>query len=335
VILSDRPAEVHVNDKFLPHREDGPAIVFRDGSRAFTWNGKTVPDRWILEPESVQPREIKGFDPTFKKFIDSKAKTGAPVGAKKHTKQKSILQAALPSDSATRLGFLRSANGGSLPMLDRYRAGEHETVWRELTALGDAVRDDLHAADALAVAYETMERVAANIDTLIERLRSIGYKFQSNARMRPADDVQKTLMASEKEFGTIPLSLRAFYSVVGSVNLNGTHVSLAPKNGSIAPDPLMVEPFGEAILEYDDDESPEAIVIAPDDLHKANVSGGDPYEIAIPSLGADAVLENERHRLMFVDYLRLCFRYGGFPGYDGQEEAPAEIVELSAGVQPF
>ena len=78
-----------------------------------------------------------------------------------------------------------------------------------------------------------------------------------------------------------------------------------------------------------------AIAIAPDDLHKANISGGAPYEIAIPDLRADGELVNERHRLFFVDYLRLCFEFGGFPGYDGAEKLPGEIAGLKAGLAEF
>ena len=78
-----------------------------------------------------------------------------------------------------------------------------------------------------------------------------------------------------------------------------------------------------------------AIAIAPDDLHKANTSGGDPYEMAIPDPHADGELLNERHNLFFVEYLRLCFRLGGFPGYDGTERVPPEIATLSASLVEF
>jgi hypothetical protein len=53
--------------------------------------------------------------------------------------------------------------------------------------------------------------------------------------------------------------------------------------------------------------------LAPDYLHKANISGGAPYGIELPFLGADPVFANEAHELPFVDYLRLCFRWAGFP----------------------
>jgi len=44
---------------------------------------------------------------------------------------------------------------------------------------------------------------------------------------------------------------------------------------------------------------------------------------------------NERHDLLFVDYLRLCFRFGGFPGYEGQTDVPPEIDRLRDGLLEF
>lgn len=52
--------------------------------------------------------------------------------------------------------------------------------------------------------------------------------------------------------------------------------------------------------------------------------------MAVPDLRADGELLNERHRLFFVDYLRLYFRFGRFPGYEGIDRGiPAEIATLS------
>jgi hypothetical protein len=73
-----------------------------------------------------------------------------------------------PADSCCVLGFY-----------DRYQTGEHQQVWLELVALGDAVRQEPVYSDALAVASETMRRARENIQTLIGRLYDIGYNFTS------------------------------------------------------------------------------------------------------------------------------------------------------------
>jgi len=57
--------------------------------------------------------------------------------------------------------------------------------------------------------------------------------------------------------------------------------------------------------------------------------------MAVPDLRADGELLNERHQLFFVDYLRLAFRFGGFPGYDGAAAVPEEISTLKAGMPEF
>jgi hypothetical protein len=78
--------------------------------------------------------------------------------------------------------------------------------------------------------------------------------------------------------------------------------------------------------------------LAPDQLHKANISGGPPYGITVPSAAADAVLENEAHGLPFVAYLRWCFRWGGFPLLEQLPLDPrgqAFLDELRRNLEPF
>ncbi len=405
-IMSDRPAELHVNEKYLLHRGDGPAVVYRDGWNAYAWNGKAVPKKWIMQPEAVPPREYKGFDPTFAQHV--KAKAAPAVKPKKQVKSGSILKAALPVDPVIRLEQLRAHAGGKLPLYDRYQAGAHHDVWRELVSLGAGVREDPYVADALAVAYETMRRVQANVRTLVERLTAMHYTFgmpdhplevafggpqgvtrmdfdqlvrrvmgtgktpdvpglpnladvmakardliaahskgsketretKARAHTSPPPDIHNQIVRFEREYAALPLSLRTFYEVVGEVNLIGSHPTLAPADGPVATDPLVVYALDKGAVEYDEEAdeeagSPSAITIAPDDLHKADTSGGDAYEMAIPDLRADGELLNERHQLFFVDYLRLCFQFGGFPGYDGAAKMPTEIAVLSSGLLEF
>lgn len=67
--------------------------------------------------------------------------------------------------------------------LERYCDGEHEDVWNELVKLGESVRQEPTYADALAVARETMRRVRANIEILIQRLIHIGFVFGYDHRL--------------------------------------------------------------------------------------------------------------------------------------------------------
>jgi hypothetical protein len=183
--------------------------------------------------------------------------------------------------------------------LERYLSGEHEQVWAELVALGDAVRVEPLYSDALAVARETMRRVRWNIETLIPRLTAAGYQFgygwldvgdhdfalsQPAVFSPPSAETRRLIMELEKAAGPLPLSLRAFYAVVGSVNFVGT----APKRWRFdeQADPLYVYAIEEAVAEYAEwkvaaqagaaqggpgDPGPFRAPIAPDYRHKYNI----------------------------------------------------------------
>jgi hypothetical protein len=261
--------------------------------------------------------------------------------------------------------------------LERYMAGEYEPVWAELHALGSAIREEPLYRDALAVARETMRRVRHNIETLIPRLEAIGYafgygwaqgrKFPSGPPdpvfAAPDPDVAETIAEFERRAGILPLSLRAFYEVVGSVNFVGDPPA-AWTDWRAVPDDidaLYVYPAAVALQDaeawqerYDDLRKDEwnppstdeedmcdarayfalprecwLVPIAPDEWHKYDISGCGAYEMAIPNLAADARLLTERHRTTFVNYLRICFRWAGFPKLERIPGAPAAVSALS------
>jgi N-acetyl-anhydromuramyl-L-alanine amidase AmpD len=81
-----------------------------------------------------------------------------------------------PSDHAARIDGLRKS-AGSLPLYQRYLDGDYLGVWADLSECGDAVWYDPLAADALAVTFETMHRARRNVETIVQRLDAIGYRF--------------------------------------------------------------------------------------------------------------------------------------------------------------
>lgn len=133
-------------------------------------------------------------------------------------------------------------------LIERYQAGAYEEVWAELLKMGDGVRSEPIYSDALAVAYETMRRARFNINLLIPRLRAYGYQFgyawvteqqgydtdlvasvaAREARQPsvpwgpPQPEVYERVIELERLIGgSIPISLRAWYEVVGQVNFVG------------------------------------------------------------------------------------------------------------------
>jgi hypothetical protein len=99
-----------------------------------------------------------------------------------------------------------------------------------------------------------------------------------------------------REIGLLPLALRIWFEEVGQVNLNGRHRAWSLEY----PDPLVVEaPVQHIRSEYEAWTSARGtewdrgtifeVPLAPDYLHKANVSGGMPLAVAVPNPGADGV----------------------------------------------
>lgn len=264
--------------------------------------------------------------------------------------------------------------------LERYRDGEHEEVWAELVGLGERVRDEPLLSDAYAVARETMRRARRNVETILPRLESIGYRLGilwsplsldakgryvygeqpywkdlTPAFVPSSPGTRDVLKKIEQVGGTFPLSLRAWWEEVGEVNLCGYHPDWSERSGC---DPLLVCTSDLSLLEgegeeysffpaIDDglDKGTEAdlafaiengllrVVVAPDELHKENVSGGDPYTIRVPCAVADRRLDNFWLDVTFVEYLRLCFRWGGFPGFarlraHERDKMPREHLDL-------
>ena len=77
--------------------------------------------------------------------------------------------------------------------------------------------------------------------------------------------------------------------------------------------------------------------ISPHRIAKAGGTINAPlYTVTLPNAGLDAIVDNEPHGWRFVDYLRICFEWGGFPGYaDRSVPAPQVLASLKEGLFPL
>ena len=243
--------------------------------------------------------------------------------------------------------------------LQRYLAGEQERVWAELLTLGKQLRVEPLYTEAQAVVRETMRRAKHNIETLVSSLSSIDYVFgygflrpdeadfaQSAPPVyRPPDpNVQEQIEELESLTGTLPLALRGWYETIGAVNFVGDYPRWDPLVRLL--DPLYVEPI-EVVLDVcrtqrkwgttgeaaqGNDGRHQFIFIAPDAHLKYNVSGMGAYEIAVPNEAIDGLLLHEPHNTTFINYLRICFRWAGFPGLENYPPPPEELTRLTQGL---
>lgn len=206
---------------------------------------------------------------------------------------------------------------------------KNSRVWVELTSLGCDIRQEPLYSDARAVARETMTRAKHNVEILIERLRTLNYRFLDPKEIwiTPDQDTIVALDAFDALYGFLPLSLRKLYEVVGSVCFMGSHSKSSYMDsfdsGTSNPfysDPLVIDPFkdpplcfnADMVFDYTGEETtdpPYGIYLAPDAIQKANHSGGGPTQIMVPNPVMDTPLISEQwDGVLFMSYLQQCFQ---------------------------
>ncbi|CAN5685476.1 hypothetical protein BH10CYA1_BH10CYA1_03560 [soil metagenome] len=82
--------------------------------------------------------------------------------------------------------------------------------------------------------------------------------------------------------------------------------------------------------EEQEEENPFGLDLCPDFLHKADISGGSPYTVYIPATTPKNKLDplvnfDDMSAMPFIQYLRHCFKWGGFPGLAVMELEDSEI----------
>jgi len=232
--------------------------------------------------------------------------------------------------------------------------------------LGQAMRTDLSRipADMRRHAEQVRDRVSV-LSGLVQGLqKQQAAQAQRKAAITdhlkdevvfsaPMKEEIATVRRLEKEGLILPLSLRAWVEEVGHVNLSGEHPALCfwASEGfpGVYADPLMIflDHFileSEASLEKrkaGGEPGPIDAVLGWDAQAKARLAVEDEqldygYSIALPNAGADASLQGEKHNTTFVNYLRLAFRWGGFPGWEQEARRPErELKFLTEGLLPI
>ncbi|HEY0603519.1 MAG TPA: hypothetical protein VGD58_11445 [Herpetosiphonaceae bacterium] len=169
---------------------------------------------------------------------------------------------------------------------------------------------------------------------------------------QPDAELSAQVAAIQERYGPLPLVLEAWFAIVGEVDLRGIHPQLSRyvEDESEAEQgpfgcPLFVACFSSAeelaALAEDEETPPDRVEIAPDECHKSGYSGGAALALPLPTAALDARLisDDQWNGMYFVDYLRLAFRYGGFPGLHddarARDAAQAELALLTEGLLPL
>jgi len=218
-------------------------------------------------------------------------------------------------------------------------------VPRDIKAHSAAAAAELQRYPSPAMSLEArILTVGEHIAKIAQRLPALGYQFQRPSAVFPGPEpgTEGAIARIEQEFGTLPLALKTFWRLVGSVDFTAHHRRSQPVeypwHASDYPDSLVVYPPSAAVAELDEFlgdreermrcDFPYVVPIAPDDVHKDNFSGGMWYNVSVPAVADDPPLNDEWHQTTFVSYLELAVRWGGFPGLERCPEHGWPLREL-------
>jgi hypothetical protein len=200
--------------------------------------------------------------------------------------------------------------------------------------------DEKFREEALDFALQTMRQVKESLLRIIDQLTKEGFSFIDEGRIitDPEAGVRDWISECRNCGIYFPIVFEAWLLEIGSVNFIGTHPNWlrsayafdgkTSPDELIYPDPLVVE-FTHEYFDYLYNEwrdllsstetqpnPPFRLEISPDHLHKANISGGLPYELDVDRHTVDTILLNERHSTSFLGYIRRALVWKGFPGFD-------------------
>lgn len=201
--------------------------------------------------------------------------------------------------------------------LARYVGGDR-SVWNELVENALAIAQHAELRDETrAVAVELMKRVRHNADAVRAVLREAGATLDDERP--PAADAELERLASLA--GPVPLALDAFWRVVGSVTLApagaGAACALEADGISLAAlGPLVVhgtQELGRVLDRHERDiAASHREIVGPLALEIVAPAVTVDLPPPTPADAVDPRVQNGRHRLRFVEYLRFAFRWGGF-----------------------
>ena len=223
----------------------------------------------------------------------------------------------------------------------------HEQWWDELLELGELTPGSVLWDDAYDVALQTAQLAKRNIELIVEFLNrsdyefgyGIGNGFQADPApwTPPRAETVDEIRLLEEIAGPIPLSIRAWWEVVGDVCLQGRFKEdgNTPHDDLPLMDQLCVLPVSQVLrdlgdwLEDGEQAEPFEAPICPDIFHKGEYSGGPHYSVRLPDARADSELKYImvfldgpfekassliRTRETFTSYMRRTLDWAGFPG---------------------
>ena len=230
--------------------------------------------------------------------------------------------------------------------LKRYNRGEHAAVWAEMEAMGPDIRNQANLAEARKVAAETMRRALGNIDSLIEALCAIGYRFAAPGESSPASWALELRLSNAiayaknagKKYAKDPWS----HPALKWVDVEEPPVAAHYLEGRPAWT-VHRRPSADAKTTLDHLETevggPLALSLRAfwETVGSANFAGSHPLlnpQGAVPCLTvasfrkAGPLVPDATAGAPFVANLRHAFEWAGFPGWEGHPDPPERELQF-------
>jgi hypothetical protein len=230
--------------------------------------------------------------------------------------------------------------------LKRYNRGEHAAVWAEMEAIGPEIRQKSHLAEARGVAAETMRRALGNVESLIEALSSIGYRFAApgeSSTMSWASELRLSnafayVHSAGRNYAKDPWSHPALRWVELEEPPVPAHYLEGRPAWTVHRRPAADIKTALAKLEADLG-GPLALSLRAfwETVGSVNLAGSHPFLNpggAVPSLTVASFRKPGPLALdatagaSFVADLRRAFQWAGFPGWEGRPDPPERELQF-------
>lgn len=223
----------------------------------------------------------------------------------------------------------------------RRRIHEH---WATQLLFRRELLDPARRTESLGIARKVMAFARRNVEWLVRRLESSGYRFANphGPWQTPEEGLSESVEELARQGFFVPVALQAWLMEVGCVDLCGTHpewkrsacVGLSDEDSDKEPwfsDPLVLDARLGPVASRPDrarcEDGRFALSLAPDSVTKANVSGGGPVTVFCDVPAFDVCLAGQHGSLTLLSYLRWAFEWSGFPGFDYIPDAPREMLK--------
>lgn len=231
----------------------------------------------------------------------------------------------------------------------RYTNNNELEVWSELSKIPN-VLDNSVKNDIESVLEVMMDRVIHNLDIITQELTGFGYQFDNikhNGKLLFSEKEGTYNLASKgqpekiielekylKSFGYLPLSVLKLYERIDNIDLVGDFVHW--KNRNVLMDPMVIINIDTLKImnnpePFQDSKDRFYVYFSPDEYAKEDVSGSGVYGIYLnKDRKIDSTLFGFGKQITFVNYLRLSFKWGGFPSFEwiNEQEVPSDIIKL-------